>query len=61
VGLRPQIWREFVTRFNIPAIREFYGSTEGTYGTINIRSKEVQTLGHNLLSVILILINGPAP
>ena len=28
-------------RFNIPTIREFYGSTEGTYGTINIRSKEV--------------------
>ena len=28
-------------RFNIPTIREFYGSTEGTYGTINIRNKEV--------------------
>ena len=28
-------------RFNIPDIREFYGSTEGTYGTINIRNKEV--------------------
>ena len=91
VGLRPEIWREFVTRFfftffqfcstftffkvsshfvpfnffvfnfffaqffvlsstfhcmlphrfNIPTIREFYGSTEGTYGTINIRNKEV--------------------
>jgi len=40
VGLRPEIWREFVTRFNIPTIREFYGSTEGTYGTINIRNKE---------------------
>ncbi|XP_023328130.1 long-chain fatty acid transport protein 4 [Eurytemora carolleeae] len=40
VGLRPEIWKEFVTRFNIPSIREFYGSTEGTYGTINIRSKE---------------------
>jgi hypothetical protein len=25
-------------RFNIPAVREFYGSTEGTYGTINIRT-----------------------
>lgn len=40
VGLRPEIWKEFVIRFSIPAVREFYGSTEGTYGTINIRSKE---------------------
>ena len=24
-GLRPQIWEEFVTRFNIPLIQEFYG------------------------------------
>ena len=29
-------------RFNIPTIREFYGSTEGTYGTINIRNKEAR-------------------
>ena len=28
-GLRPQIWREFVERFNIPQIAEFYGATEG--------------------------------
>ena len=28
-GLRPNIWREFVTRFNIPQIGELYGSTEG--------------------------------
>lgn len=40
VGLRPDIWREFVTRFRIPVIREFYGSTEGTYASINIRNKE---------------------
>lgn len=28
-GLRPQIWGEFVKRFNIPQVLEFYGATEG--------------------------------
>lgn len=28
-GLRPQIWREFTERFNIPQVAEFYGATEG--------------------------------
>lgn len=28
-GLRPQIWKQFVERFNIPQIGELYGSTEG--------------------------------
>lgn len=28
-GLRPQIWTEFVERFNIPKVAEFYGATEG--------------------------------
>lgn len=28
-GLRPQIWTQFVSRFNINQICEFYGSTEG--------------------------------
>lgn len=28
-GLRPQIWSQFTTRFNIPSIGELYGSTEG--------------------------------
>ena len=28
-GLRPKIWKEFVDRFNIKQIGEFYGSTEG--------------------------------
>lgn len=28
-GLRPQIWSEFVERFNIPKVAEFYGATEG--------------------------------
>ena len=32
-GLRPQIWREFVQRFGIKRIAEFYGSTEGNSQT----------------------------
>lgn len=28
-GLRPQIWEQFMKRFNIAVIGEFYGSTEG--------------------------------
>lgn len=35
-GLRPQIWREFVDRFNIDIVREFYGATEGNANIVNI-------------------------
>ncbi|KOC70673.1 Long-chain fatty acid transport protein 4, partial [Habropoda laboriosa] len=35
-GLRPQIWPEFVERFNIPRIAEFYGATEGNANIVNI-------------------------
>lgn len=28
-GLRPQIWTEFLERFNIKKVGEFYGATEG--------------------------------
>jgi len=34
-GLRPEIWSEFVDRFNIPNIAEFYGSTEGNSNILN--------------------------
>src|SRR6201995_2624486 len=34
-GLRPEIWREFQTRFDIPRIVEFYGSTEGNVSMLN--------------------------
>ena len=38
-GLRPDIWREFVERFNIPSIFEFYGSTEGNTAVFNYIGK----------------------
>ncbi|KAK7576246.1 hypothetical protein V9T40_012532 [Parthenolecanium corni] len=34
-GLRPQIWKEFVERFNIPRVGEFYGATEGNANIVN--------------------------
>jgi len=39
-GLRPKIWKEFVTRFNIKQVGEFYGSTEGNANIINTDNKE---------------------
>ncbi|XP_062564532.1 long-chain fatty acid transport protein 4-like isoform X1 [Armigeres subalbatus] len=35
-GLRPQIWPQFVGRFNIPRVAEFYGATEGNANIVNI-------------------------
>ncbi len=35
-GLRPNLWREFKTRFNVPKVMEFYGSSEGNVGFLNI-------------------------
>ncbi|KAI6224328.1 AMP-binding enzyme [Aphelenchoides fujianensis] len=37
-GLRPEIWAEFVERFGIKKIGEFYGSTEGNSNMVNIDS-----------------------
>jgi solute carrier family 27 fatty acid transporter 1/4 len=38
-GLRPQIWQQFVDRFNIKQINEFYGSTEGNCSVGNFSNK----------------------
>jgi fatty-acyl-CoA synthase len=35
-GLRPEIWEEVRTRFHIPEILEFYGSTEGNVSLFNL-------------------------
>ncbi|CAK8998974.1 Long-chain fatty acid transport protein 4 (FATP-4) (Fatty acid transport protein 4) (Arachidonate--CoA ligase) (Long-chain-fatty-acid--CoA ligase) (Solute carrier family 27 member 4) (Very long-chain acyl-CoA synthetase 4) (ACSVL4) [Durusdinium trenchii] len=34
-GMRPEIWGEFQSRFNIPEVGEFYGATEGNGALIN--------------------------
>ncbi|XP_023934323.1 long-chain fatty acid transport protein 1 [Bicyclus anynana] len=38
-GLRPQIWQEFVDRFNIKRVMEFYGATEGNSNLVNLDNK----------------------
>jgi citronellyl-CoA synthetase len=35
-GLRPEIWKDFKKRFDIPFIAEFYGSSEGNGGYANV-------------------------
>ncbi len=34
-GLRPDVWKPFQERFQIPMIREFYGATEGNAPVVN--------------------------
>lgn len=38
-GLRPEVWPGFVKRFDIPAVIEFYGATEGNVSLININGR----------------------
>ncbi|CAG7717530.1 unnamed protein product [Allacma fusca] len=38
-GLRPEIWGEFVQRFQIQNVGEIYGSTEGNCGLLNFDNK----------------------
>ncbi|XP_075946886.1 long-chain fatty acid transport protein 1-like [Anarhichas minor] len=38
-GLRPSVWEEFVQRFRIPRIGEFYGATECNCSLLNIDGK----------------------
>ena len=38
-GLRPEVWLEFVNRFNIPGVFEFYGATEGNISLFNFTGK----------------------
>jgi len=35
-GMRPEVWDQFKKRFRIPAIVEFYGSTEGNVSLFNL-------------------------
>jgi fatty-acyl-CoA synthase len=39
-GLRPDVWPEFKSRFQIPEILEFYGATEGNVSLFNFEGKE---------------------
>ena len=39
-GLRPDVWHEFKNRFGISRIAEFYGSSEGNVGFVNLLNKD---------------------
>lgn len=39
-GMRPDVWEKFKTRFNIPAVAEFFASTEGPLATTNYQEGE---------------------
>ena len=39
-GLRPDIWMDFKNRFGIQRVAEFYGSSEGNMGFINLLNKD---------------------
>ncbi|XP_013200626.1 long-chain fatty acid transport protein 4 isoform X2 [Amyelois transitella] len=38
-GMRPAIWTDFVKRFNIKRVSEFYGATEGNANIVNVNNK----------------------
>ncbi|MBL8549777.1 MAG: long-chain-acyl-CoA synthetase [Hyphomonadaceae bacterium] len=38
-GLRPEVWERFQTRFAVPKLLEFYGSTEGNVAMLNFTGK----------------------
>lgn len=54
-GLRPEIWKAFVDRFQIPHVFEYYGATEGNIGLVNLtnRAGSVGRLlpGHEIVRV----------
>ncbi len=39
-GLRPDVWKQFKTRFRIPKILEYYASTEGNFSLYNCEGRE---------------------
>jgi solute carrier family 27 fatty acid transporter 1/4 len=39
-GMRPTIWKDFIERFKIGQVAEFYGSTEGNANTSKLHFSE---------------------
>ncbi len=52
-GLRPDVWHEFKQRFGIRRIAEFYGSSEGNVGFVNLLNKDC-TVGTTSLPIALV-------
>ncbi len=51
-GLRPDVWDQFRSRFNIARIFEFYGSSEGNATFLNVLNKD-RTIGASSASLML--------
>lgn len=51
-GLRPDVWDQFRSRFNIARIFEFYGSSEGNATFLNLLNKD-RTIGASSASLML--------
>lgn len=52
-GLRPDIWHQFKGRFGLERVIEFYGSSEGNIGFVNLLNKDC-TVGSSALPTALI-------
>ena len=52
-GLRPDIWHQFKGRFGLDRVIEFYGSSEGNIGFVNLLNKNC-TVGSSALPTALI-------
>ncbi|KAK4990208.1 hypothetical protein LTR50_002682 [Elasticomyces elasticus] len=62
-GLRPDVWRKFQERFGIETVSEFFNSTEGVFGLLNVcRGPYLQTaVGHHGAIIRLLLRNTYVP
>ena len=52
-GLRPDVWHEFKDRFGIERIGEFYGSSEGNVGFVNLLNRDC-TIGTTTMPIALV-------
>lgn len=55
-GLRPDIWGEFVERFAIPQVYEYYGATEGNVGLVNLVNRQ-GSVGRLLPGQVLVKVD----
>lgn len=52
-GLRPDVWHQFKERFGVRRIAEFYGSSEGNVGFVNMLNKDC-TVGTTTIPLSLV-------
>lgn len=52
-GLRPDVWHAFKQRFGIQRVAEFYGSSEGNIGFVNLLNKDC-TVGTTTVPLALV-------